>query len=225
MVRKVRSVKEREPGESIWRGLHVELQVINELAAGLPKTPEEIVGMLDRRKPGKKPEGAKSLADLAVQVADEVGLGELEEEEKLPGWATFKRDAERGLYFEGRAVRGHIKDAAQQIVGLFDVAAFKSKVANKVYVMTDRIYLGKMEPDGTIQRFIQAITPKGPRSTIKYIDYVVAPRLSFDLKVLDDGVIQDRHLRTIFEYGAVHGIGQERSQGLGRYTLEVFEPL
>ena len=109
------------------------------------------------------------------------------------------------------------------MAGFFEMPAFRSKVANKVYVMTDRIRLGKMEPDGTIQRFIQAITPKGPRSTIKYIDYVMAPRLSFDLNVLDDGVITEEHLRTIFEYGAVHGIGQERSQGFGRYTLEVFE--
>jgi hypothetical protein len=115
------------------------------------------------------------------------------------------------------------KDGATQVSRFIDMTAFKSKVANKVYVMTERIRLGKDKPDGTIQRFVQAITPKGPRSSIKHIDYVVAPRLSFHLKVLDDGVITEDHLRLIFEYGAVHGIGQERSQGFGRYTLEVFE--
>ena len=106
-MKKERLVKKREEGHSIWKSYHVELQVVNELAAGIPKTDKEIMGMLERRMPGEKPVGATPLGDLAAQVAVEVGIAGEEEEEKMPGYATFKRD-EHGLYFEGRAVRGHL---------------------------------------------------------------------------------------------------------------------
>jgi hypothetical protein len=100
--------KEREfvaRGVSIWRDYHVELQVTNELAAGLPKTEKEIEGMLERRMPGKKPVDAIPLEELVAKVSEEVGIDE--EGDKEPQWATFPGD-EHGLYYEGRCVRGHL---------------------------------------------------------------------------------------------------------------------
>jgi hypothetical protein len=67
------------------------------------------------------------------------------------------------------------------------------------------------------------MTRQGPRSTIKFIDYLEKPTLSFHLNVLDDGVITPTILNSIFEYGSVHGLGQERSQGWGRYTFTITE--
>ena len=79
------------------------------------------------------------------------------------------------------------------------------------------------EPDGTEQRFVQVMTRQGPRSTIKYIDYLEKPTLNFQLKVLEDGIITEEILTSIFEYGAIHGLGQERSQGWGRYEFTITE--
>jgi hypothetical protein len=129
------------------------------------------------------------------------------------------------LYYEGRCVRGHIKDCALQVAKILAIPAFKSKVSNQVYIETDIIPLGKSEPDGTEKRFIQVMTRQGPRSTYKYIDYIVNPELKFVLKVLNGGSITEDHIKTIFEYGSVHGIGQERSQGWGRYQLVEMRPL
>jgi len=47
--------------------------------------------------------------------------------------------------------------------------------------------------------------------------------LTFELKVFNDGVIAPEILNTIFEYGSIHGMGQERSQGWGRYTFNITE--
>jgi len=91
----------------------------------------------------------------------------------------------------------------------------------KVYVITDVIPLGAQEPAGTEARYVQVVTRMGPRSTIKYVDYLEQPTLVFDLKVLNDGVITLDILKTIFDYGSIHGIGQERSQGWGRYTFDI----
>lgn len=213
--------------EDIWRTIHIELQVTSKLAASIPKTEEEIRKMLESRMPTVKPADAIPIDALTKQVAREVAPEDTEDEEQERefGWATFKSD-EHGLYFEGRAVRGHIKDCATQVAGFFpDLRGFKAKVSNRVYIATERLHLGKKKIDGTEKRFVHAMTPRGQRNSIKYIDYVEKPRLAFDLKLMKDGVINEDHLKTIFAYGAQHGIGQERSQGWGTYTLEVFEPL
>lgn len=75
------------------------------------------------------------------------------------------------------------------------------------------------EPDGSETRIVHAMTMKGPRSSLKTIDYVDKPVLRFQLRVLDDGVIDEDILRAFFEYGSEHGMGQERSQDWGKYQL------
>ncbi len=210
----------------MWRKYEVELRMTGYFAASLPRTREEIEKMLENRMPAKLPEDFIPLDELADEVAEKVGIQEDEEELKY-GWATFCRN-EDGLYYEGRCVRGHIKDCANQIKEAIrpEVKALKAKVANKVYVMTDVIPLmvnGEQakEAGGTVQRFIQVMTRQGPRSTIKFVDYLEKPVLVFQLNVLDDGVIEDDILDAILEYGGVHGMGQERSQGWGRYTYSI----
>jgi len=206
----------------MWKRYEVELQMTGYFAASLPKTKEEIEQMLEHRMPAKPPEDFIPLDELANEVAEKVGATEEEEEEVKYGWATFCRN-EDGLYYEGRCVRGHLKDCANQVKDVIkpEIKSLKAKVANKVYVMTDVIPLGAKEIAGTVQRFVQVITRKGPRSTIKYVDYLEKPILKFRLNVLDDGIITDDILNTIFEYGSVHGMGQERSQGWGRYTFTI----
>ncbi len=210
--------------EPMWKRYLVKLQMEDKFAASIPKTKEEITKMLENRMPTKPPANAVPIEELAETVAVEVGAGG----EPEFGWATFKRD-DNGLYYEGRCVRGHIKDCATQVSKLFsNIPGFKAKVANRVYVETQKIYLLdpiKKEPDGYEQRFIQVITRQGPRSTYKYVDYVIRPRLFFILRLLNDGVIKKEHLDPIFEYGSTHGMGQERSQDYGQYSVVTFEEI
>jgi len=210
----------------MWKQYEVELQMTGMFGASLPRTREEIEKMLEYRMPVKPPEDFVPLDEIVNEVVEKVGASaERDEEGELKfGWATFPRN-DGGLYYEGRCVRGHIKDCANQVKDVIkpEMKALKAKVANKVYVMTDVIPLGAKEPAGTMQRFVQVMTRQGPRSTIKYVDYLEKPKLTFRLNVLDDGVITDDILNAIFEYGSIHGMGQERSQGWGRYTFTVSE--
>ena len=205
----------------MWKEYRVELTMEDKFAASIPKTKEEIGKMLEHRMPTRKPEGAVPIEELTEKVSEEVGT-EGESTEPEVGWATFKNN-DKGLYYEGRCIRGHIKDCATQVKDLFpDTKAFKAKVANKVYVVNDVIPIGKDKPDGFEQRFIQVMTRQGPRSTYKYIDYVEGVKLEFTLRVLNDGVITEDMLQAIFDYGSVHGLGQERSQGWGRYSYKIW---
>jgi len=63
------------------------------------------------------------------------------------------------------------------------------------------------------------MTYQGPRSSIKYIDYIEDPRFEFHLKILNDGVIQPVYFMAVLNYGSIHGMGAERSQDWGRYEV------
>jgi len=213
---------------NLWKKYEVELQMTGRFAASLPRAKEEIQAMLENRMPTTPPENFIPIEELTEEVLEKVAgqpAAEGQEEEEIKyGWATFPRN-EEGLYYEGRCVRGHLKDCAMQVRGAIkpEVKALKAKVANKVYVMTDVIPLGAKEIGGTERRFVQVMTRQGPRSTIKYVDYLEKPTLKFRLNVLDDGIITKEILFAIFEYGSIHGLGQERSQGWGRYTFTITE--
>lgn len=206
----------------MWKKYEVELRFTTPFASSTPKNPKDVEAMLLARAPSdsqlkhrmEKGEKVTSLLELAEQVKEEVEASE----EVERGYATFKRD-EDGLYYEARCIRAHIKDCANILQGMLGIKALKAKVANRVYVEPAKIYLDKKEPDGSETRIIHAMTMKGPRSSLKTIDYVDKPVLKFQLKVLSDGVIDRKILESIFEYGAEHGMGQERSQDWGKYEL------
>ena len=202
----------------MWKKYEVKLRFTTPFASSTPKNLKDIEAMLEARMPAKAPPAPVSIPELASQVADEVEATE----EVERGYATFKRDG-KGLYYEARCVRAHIKDCANALQGLLEVRALKSKVAQRVYVEPEKLYLDKTEPDGSETRIVHAMTMKGPRSSLKTIDYVNDARLALTLKVLDDGVITKDILEAIFEYGSVHGIGQERSQDWGRYEVVKLE--
>lgn len=244
-----------------WTHYDVELALSGKVAASIPLSPDEIKAMLEHRMATEADlkrrtaagERITPIAELVQQVIDEgkarvageepgveveTEEGEEKEKEVKKSWATFKKD-EKGLYWECRCVRGHLKDCADQtsllVKAAYGIKALHSKIANKVFPEPMKMYIVKksgngytaplQEPDGTEMRFVHAMTPKGKRSSIKMIDYVNEPVLRFRLKVLNDGVITEELLRILLEYGGTHGTGQERGQDWGKYELSRFEEL
>ena len=204
----------------IWNRYQITLQMEGEFGASIPNTEIEIRGKLENRMPKNKPDGGQPIEDLVEEVSSQVDT----EEETEFGWLTFKRDDE-GLLYEGRCIRGHLKDCALAVKDFFpDIKVFRSKVVNRMYIEESMIPVYKddvrvTEPDEAQQRFIQVMTRQGPRSTIKYVDYVDSPTITFHIRLLNDGLIDIDHIKTMFEYGATHGMGAERSQGWGRYSV------
>lgn len=235
----------------VWQWYRIGLQFTGRFAASLPKDPQEIRAMLTHRMPEEAPPQAfaafqqqqanrvSQIDALVAQVVEEVGVGEDGDTEPEFATATFKHNG-LGIFYEPRTIRGHFKDCAQQLGPFFNpvLAAFKAKVANHIYVgdldgdTRDNapIYLWRQNEritkvDGTETRYIQAMTRQGPRSTVKFIEYVEAPMIEFTLKALNDGVIRMDHIQTLLEYGGTHGMGQERSQQWGQYEVTMFKLL
>jgi len=210
----------------MWTLYSVELQFNDRFAASTPKNPEDIEIILGVRAPSqnsierreKKGKNVTPLPELAEQVKEEVQA----KEEVERGYATFKRD-DNGLYYEARCVRAHLKDCANVIAGQLGIKGLKRRLADRVYVEPEKLYIDRKEPDGSETRIVHAMTPRGPRSSFKTFDYAERPRLGFTLKVLNDGVITKKILEKVFQYGEIHGMGQERGQDMGKYKVIKFE--
>lgn len=219
----------------MWKVYDLKFTFTAPFGASIPRTAKEIMAMLEHRQPSEAVVRARveagetvtPIVEIAERVVAEVGA---DDEEWQPGWATFKRD-DKGIYYEARCVRAHIKDCALQVATVVDVKNFRAKVANKVYVRPECLRLFdaegklKVEPQATETRYIQVMTRQGPRSSVKYVDYLEPPTvMSCQLQVLDDGMLGpdlDASLKAIFDYGMIHGMGQERSQQWGQYEYEL----
>lgn len=70
-----------------------------------------------------------------------------------------------------------------------------------------------------LQRSLRAMTAQGPRVSLAKSEAVPAgAKLSFELKVLKNSPMTEEHLRTLFSYGELCGLGQWRNAGWGQFT-------
>jgi hypothetical protein len=140
-----------------------------------------------------------------------------------------------GLCVRGSTIRAHLKDCAKQLSSLYVARIQKEKtfavrVVNGLYVEggfrdangTELIHFMRNgqtvgEPDGYEEKMVHAWSPQGPINALKKFAYLVKPTLQCTVAVLGKAV-SAADLKTILEYGAVHGYGGERSQGDG-YVL------
>lgn len=201
----------------LWRHYDVKIQIRDRIVGGYPKNPDAEEAMLR----------ARGLEDLIPIRVDPATLNE-EEREALKkatvekSWTGFKTNDAGELFLESRCVKALFKECANILKGpqLLNIKNYKSKLAERVFVEPDEIVLrGAAQPDGTDKRVVHVMTAMGPRSSIKIFDFYKKPEISFQLLVLNDGIVTSEDLRTILEYGQENGLGADRSQGFGKFNL------
>ena len=216
----------------VWKEYKVGLQINGEFGGQIPRSKTEIINMIQANAPKTKPEGAiQSLDELSQEVISQIDIQDEESDDYIPGWSTFKRNAKNEIMYEGRCVRGHLKDCALQVADFFPaIKQFRAKVVNALYVKESmfNVYDSSRNPivevDGVEQRFIHVMTARGERNAIKFLDYVVDPYIEFTLMLKNVNArplhtITLEHIETMLSYGSTHGLGAERSQGWGRYSV------
>ncbi len=223
---------------NMWKRISITLGIRNRIGGGIPNDPELIKGWVAANM--------KSATEEAQQKIVTATLAELPAmtEEKADGmWTTFKVDP-KGIYIEGRQVKAMFKECANILRDKLideekkskskDEAAknlytnLKSKVAERLFVEEDHIHIlkeGKPLPksDGNEERAIHVLTPQGPRSALKRVDFVAGPAtLKFNVRYLDEnnkGVVSLDLIKAILEFGGWNGLGADRSQGNGLFTV------
>lgn len=197
--------------------------VVDVLCGGIPSDPNVAAGWIRGRM------GDTSDARLQQQVAEvmaERGMSEsdaIDEVNRRKHLNGFKRDEETGeLFIDGRQLKSAIKEAAMVSVAAEKISGkswgktnkgLKAFLAEHVGVVDDRLMMGRKEPDGVNQRFVQTFRGTG----IQYEEYVRDVELSFT--VITDYEFDEKTWAMIWLTGQQQGLGATRSQGYGRYTL------
>lgn len=152
------------------------------------------------------------------ELKDEVeSIDEVEQK----GWTGFHSD-ENGLYIYDYMVRGFLKNAGNILKNDVGVKNLSSKISQFVFVGPRKIYLGKKEPDGVLERPLRAQTAQGPRVTLARSDIVNAgTELNCELVIVGGKEVTEELLLKLLDYGKFQGLGQFRSGSYGRFTYVV----
>jgi hypothetical protein len=202
------------------------------IAGGVPVDPNVLKGHLERKT--QAPDDI--IRDQVVEAMAEHGLTVDEAIEKLSGekgHIGFRRD-ETGLYIGGFQLKAGLREAANIAVasgrlkkggwGLHSAnRGILSWLAEHIFIVEDRLYLGVSEPTGTNQSFIAKVTPKGPISAIQYTDYVEDAKVDFTVET--DWEFSEEEWATIWTTGEREGIGAARKMGYGRYDVVKWDRL
>ena len=205
------------------------------------RAPRWVKKWLAARAPTTRPPHSKSIDEIAEEVLATVP------EEAEPALHCIQRH-DGHLVVGMRTIRGDIKDCAQVLSTLYvgkveKEKSFAVKVKNAVYYPPEvywvpivRTATGERitEPDGTYDKAIHIMTPQGPRSALKTVEYVNDVSLVFPLIILTTPdttkagavvpgkmVVSETDLKTLFLYGGAHGYGPERGDGQGKYVATI----
>jgi hypothetical protein len=210
-------------GGKMFKLYKVAMEFENRVCGSVPLSKELVPIWLKSRMPKNKSDNDRPVEEIEQEVLD--SIQETEERTTL-GF----QDQDGVLVVRGGTIKAHLKDCANQVKDALkpQIKAFRAKVANKVYV--DEYWIPIMrrdefvtEPDGSFEQPVHVMTAMGPRNALKQIQYVEKPVLSFTLKLLPDKEVTADALRSVFEYGSVHGYGGERGMGEGRYRFTMEE--
>jgi len=188
--------------ESLWKRYRISF-TIDRLVGGIPASPRAMEAWLDKN--------------------EVTGPDREEQLEQLSHSVIFWRDPDGNPAYEGRCLKAALKEAANVLKQLLKKTAYRSKLAERVFV--EEKFAPITSPIQSESRPISVMTARGPRTSLKNYEFVENQSLTFHLAVLNDDVFHEDELRTLLEYMQQNGLGADRSQGAGTFTLNEFVPV
>jgi hypothetical protein len=213
---------------------------VSHLCGGIPTDPHVAAGWIRTKM------GATSDEVLQARVGEVMAERGIAREEATEAVALdrhlngFKRqrcdqcppgalcEGPHQLYIEGRQLKAAIKEAAMIAVATDKLPSgrwgktskgLKAFLAEHVGVVEDRLMLGRTEPSGVAQRFVQTFRGTG----IQYEEFV--SDVDLDFTVITDYEFTEQQWGMIFLTGQEQGIGATRSQGYGKYAVTRWDKL
>jgi len=203
---------------------------LKDVAGGTPMHKDLIEGWINATCKDKSEEERKAIVGATLET-----LPEVSEEKEAKSWVGFKRNEDGHLYIEGRCVKAMLKEAGNIIKDVAPnggqqkgknagkkkgVTALKSKVADRVFVVEDQIFFTRggekiQAPDELEERPVHAMTPQGPRSSLKRTDILRDVEVEFTVRRLATNDVPEETLYAILVYAQQIGLGADRSQSRG----------
>lgn len=223
--------KKRPTAAGLWQYYRVRWTFLTQICGSVPADPAIIKRWLASRQPAARPAGGKSIEEITEEVLDTIDNTLADEELALASMLCFQRH-DGQVVVGARTIKGHIKDCARQISGMYvgmiqGEKSYAQRAINGVYLPPADYWIPVLRDgrplaaaDGTREKPIHVRTARGPMSSIKNFEFITQPTIEFTLQVVTKSFSLD-DLQTLFEYGGVHGYGGERSDGEGRYTYDI----
>jgi hypothetical protein len=218
----------QEQREKHWRRLQVTIQVREWLMAGKPASLDAANAMLKARGLEDQMEAVADIEDphLREQAAERIAQDE--------GLCEFSRRPGRpGIWMPANNIKAGFKENWSVLGLMKNVIGSRKAIAEGVFVFCadswekpteerDWVYLGEA-PAGIHTSVSHSTGPKGPVSSIKRNEYVVRPRISFDVYVAQFAAVEEKlsddDIAKAFIHFSEHGLGACRSQGYGKFDL------
>lgn len=183
---------------------------------------DEVLGMTPADKEihktyiaSKAPDAPSIQQEIAAAGADVV-------EEKT--MTMFPRNESEQPIFWDYQIRGMFKDSCGLLKRVpssqsAKIRAYKKEIDGLIFVEPRQIPIHLSGPMGDCQRPLRASTPQGERVALAHSETIPAgSTITFTVKMLLP--THEKAVREWLDYGALHGMGQWRNSGKGRYTWE-----
>ena len=176
--------------------------------------------------------------DLDFDRADE--LEAIRDLDSSNGMTVFPRDEDGNPCFWDYQIRGFFKDSCGllgYVKGTDEtgkrsktktntlsgkLTAYKKVIDGNIFVAPRMIRIHTDKPIGTCQRPLRAMTAKGERNSLACSEQIEAGAwMEFTVICLND--LDVDLVAEWMRYGALHGMGQWRNSGKGRFGTETFE--
>jgi hypothetical protein len=159
-------------------------------------------------------------SDYSEEEAEARGVEEAETIDHIEGKGlTGFHSGEHGLFLYEYMINGFLKSAIESITeaGVIPkkIPAYKKWIDRLIHIEPRRIYLGKTEPDGILERPLRAQTRQGDRVTVTASEFLEPPLdIKFTVGVMKNskGLNWDA-LMAAFDYAAIVGLAQWRGSG------------
>ena len=116
--------------------------------------------------------------------------------------------------------KGFVKNAGNVLKDSIGIKALRSKLDDLCFIMPRRIFLGKDEPDGVVERPIRVSTPKGERVSLIRSDYVGEGTVfKFKVALFNHKEVDMEVIDCLMQYGKFMGFGQWRNGGYGQFEV------
>lgn len=206
---------EEKMNMKVGKEVTVEVEFIDEILGTLPSDKEIYSTYIASKNP--IPEEAQKEVDAIVDV----------DEEEKKQMTVFPRDEKDRPFAWAYQWRGFFKEACQHcrsIEGTLSskVKAYKKKIDGTIFIKEDKIpfeFTGEM---GKCQRSLRASTPQGERISLANSETIPAgAKSTFTIQCLSASDVD--LVKEWLAYGILHGTGQWRNSGKGRFKTKILE--
>lgn len=205
----------------------ISISILERMDGGVPKNPELIEQWVAAKTGHKDEETQKQVEAHMPDVeaaADEVAEGM---------WCGFKYDAAMDFcYIETRQVKAMLRECAV-VLGITKKKRGSRQIIQHAFEIKGLEGSSKIpitvESSGTHEGAIHVMTPQGPRSALKRVDWVGGgSTLDFEIWVLATAPQETRHLgqddiHALLALAQQNGLGANRSQGSGKFEVTKFD--